>query len=98
MSDDQPLFTSLFMCLAYFYLIDQYSKKNCAETTYFLWCGLAVTSFTIGIQFSKNIYSSIRWMTRVKKFKKMEYIASHKNSFKSLVKGDILHYDIPQIH
>ena len=31
------------------------------------------------------------------KVKTMEYATSHKNSFKWLVKDDILHYDTPQI-
>ena len=53
------------MFLVDFYMIEQYCKENYAKTTYFLYCGLAVTLFKIYIQFSKNIYISIRWMTIV---------------------------------
>ena len=82
------------MCLVHFYVIEQYCKEYYAKTTYFFYFGLAVTSFKICIQFSKNISVSIRWMTMVKvKVKAMNYAASHNHSFKWLVKDDILHYD-----
>ena len=51
------------MCLVFFRMIEQYCEKYFAKTIYFLYCDFAVTSFKIFIQFSKNIYLSIMWMT-----------------------------------
>ena len=56
----------LLLCVSnIFYVIEQYCQKYCAYTTYFLYYGIAVTSFTICIQISKNIYLSISQMTMV---------------------------------
>ena len=76
-------------------MIEQYCKEYYAKTTYFLYCGLAVTSFKICIQFSKNIYQ-LGGCSGIK-VKTMEYTASHKHSFKWSVKDDILHYDTSDI-
>ena len=51
------------MSLVYFHMTEQYCKKYSAKATYFLYYGLSVTLLTIYIQFSKNIYLSVRWMT-----------------------------------
>ena len=97
MSDDWPLFTSQFMCLVFFLsertLLQKVLCRNYIFPLMWSYCNFIYNFYSI---FSKYLF--INYVDdNGKKVKTMEYIASHKSSFKWSVKDDILHYDTPQI-